>query len=498
MQLGTARCRAAVGVEAPAVDIEVHVGAGLPRFTIIGMPETAVRESRDRVRSALIHAGFRFPDGATTVHLAPADLPKQGGRYDLAIAIGVLAASDQIPKSATKGVEFYGELSLAGELRSAPGLLPAAIAAAEAGACVIVPSASAEELALVDSLELFGGATLAAVAAHLNGCQLLENATRTEPVCQAPYALDFAEVVGQAHARRALEIAAAGGHNVLMMGPPGSGKSMLAERFPGILPPLDRDCALATAALKSVLGESLSGDQFFMRPFRAPHHTASAVALVGGQSPPRPGEVSRAHNGVLFLDEIAEFPRHVLDVLREPLEAGHIVISRAGRQATFPARFQLIAAMNPCPCGYSGDPDILCRCTPDQIARYRGRLSGPLLDRIDCHLSVGRVPISELTHAVPSEATSEMAARVAKARELALARQGVLNAQLGNALKSPHCALDEKAIGLLHRAAAEFHLSARGVTRAVRMARTIADLAVSDRIDKSHAAEALSLRAAQA
>ncbi len=482
-------------MEAPAVDIEVHVSAGLPRFTIIGMPETAVRESKDRVRSALIHAGFQFPNGATTVHLAPADLPKQGGRYDLAIAVGVLAASGQIPSGATSGTEFYGELSLAGELRPTPGLLPAMLAAAKAGAEVFVPEGSAAESSLVDDLTLFAGDTLAAVTAHLNDCQLLRRVSARESPPEVKPTTDFSEVVGQAAARRALEIAAAGGHHVLMVGPPGSGKSMLAERFPGLLPALDRGEALTKAALKSVLGESLDVSRFFARPFRAPHHTASAAALVGGQSPPRPGEVSRAHQGVLFLDEIAEFPRHVLDVLREPLESGFIVISRAGRQAKFPARFQLIAAMNPCPCGYSGDPEILCRCTPDQIARYRGRLSGPLLDRIDCHLQVGRVAVADLTATHLSESTAEMAARVAAARGLAIARQGVLNAELASPLQSAHCNLDKASLDLLHRVAAEFHLSARGVTRAVRVARTIADLDASTRISARHLGEALAMRA---
>lgn len=491
--LAATHCRAALGLDAPSVSVEVHLAPGLPKFSIVGMAETAVREARDRVRAALTQSGFTFPQHAITVHLGPADLPKQGGRYDVAIAVAILAASAQVPADALAALEFYGELSLGGELRAVPALLPAGLAAAAAGRTVLVPTSNAAGLARVPGLAVHGATTLQAVTAHLSGLALLPVMHPSTASAPAKPIADLADVCGLESARRALEIVAAGGHNLLMTGPPGSGKSMLAARLPGLLPPLTEAAALEVAAVASLTDSTvpaLSCDA----PFRAPHHTASAAALVGGGAIPRPGEVSRAHFGVLFLDEIAEFPRHVLDTLREPLENGRVTVSRAARTATFPAAFQLVAAMNPCPCGYDGDPEVACRCTPDQITRYRQRLSGPLLDRIDVRLSVARVSYDELVRSPPGEASNAVAARVRSARERQHRRRGCLNAHLAKPLGHADCAPDAAGEALLEGAARQFHLSARALTRVMRVARTVADLAGAERIDRTHLAEALALR----
>ena len=486
--------RAAAGIEAPEVTVEVHLGGGLPAFTLVGLPETAVRESRDRVRAALAQAGFEFPVRRITVNLAPADLPKEGGRFDLPVAVGLLAASGQVPREAAARCELLGELALDGALRPVRGALPAALAARAAGRPLVLPAASAAEAALVPGAEVYGAGHLAAVAAHLAGERVLEPARGPAPEAEAGPEPDLADVRGQPRARRALEVAAAGGHGLLMVGPPGTGKTLLASRLPGILPPMSLEEALETAAVASLAGEGLAPARWRRRPFRAPHHGASAAALVGGGTDPRPGEVSLAHNGVLFLDELPEFDRRALESLREPLESGRVVVARAARRAVFPARFQLVAAMNPCPCGHLDDPSGRCRCTPDQVRRYRARLSGPLLDRIDLHVEVPRVPVRELAEAPPGEPSTAVRARVLAARERALARQGVPNAALAPERIEEVCAPDAEGRRLLHAAAERLGLSARAFHRVLRVARTVADLAGRGRVTAADVAEALSYR----
>jgi magnesium chelatase family protein len=494
MALATVLSRAQSGLAAPPVSVEVHLAPGLPGLNIVGLPEAAVRESKDRVRAAIQNSGYAFPGRRITVNLAPADLPKDGGRFDLAIALGILAAAGDLPQDALAGLEVLGELSLSGELRPVRGVLPAALQAAAQGHRLLVPAANAAE-ALLGGAEVHQAHQLGALCAALHA-NALERAHAAPQQSAGPQYPDLAEVRGQPQAKRALEIAAAGGHSLLMVGPPGSGKSMLATRLPGLLPPLTAQAALEVAAVASVGTQGFDPRHWGVRPCRSPHHTASAVALVGGGSPPRPGEITLAHQGVLFLDELPEFPRAVLDVLREPLESGQITISRAAQQADFPARFQLVAAMNPCPCGYLGDAEGRCRCTPDQVARYRGRLSGPLLDRIDLHLFVPRVARGALLEAPDAEAESSAVVRerVTQAQERQLQRQGSLNAALPPQALDQHAVLDASARSLLESALQRLGLSARGLHRVIKVARTLADLAGEARISTAHVAEAVRYR----
>lgn len=495
MSLATTQCRASAGIAAPPVSVEVHLANGLPAFHIVGLPEKAVQESRDRVRGALLNGGFEFPARRITVNLAPADLPKEGCRFDLAIAVGILAASAQLPSDPLPRIELLGELTLAGHLRPVPGALPVALAAQRDGHALILPAANLAEAALARDAELYPADSLLAVCAHLAGQQPLPLAAAPALSAPADTGLDLRDVRGQPHAKRALEIAAAGGHHLLMSGPPGSGKSMLASRLPGILPPMSEDEALEAAALCSISGQPLDPARWRRRPFRAPHHTASGVALVGGGGNPRPGEVSLAHHGVLFLDELPEFDRRVLEVLREPLENGHITISRAARQADYPARFQLVAAMNPCPCGHLGDPGHACHCTQEQVARYRGRISGPLLDRIDLQIEVPALPASAIGEPAPAgESSGAVRERVSRARTRQQRRQGCANAQLQGRMLDQHAALDQPGRALLRQAMERLGLSARGYHRVLRVARTIADLAGSERVDTVHLTEAIGYR----
>ncbi|MCS6996066.1 MAG: YifB family Mg chelatase-like AAA ATPase [Casimicrobiaceae bacterium] len=494
MSLATVRTRALLGMRAEPVTVEVHLANGLPAFNLVGLPETEVRESRDRVRAAIQTAGFEFPQRRLTVNLAPADLPKESGRFDLPIALGVLAASGQLPAEGLARYEFAGELGLGGELKPVRGALAMALAAAAAGHPIVLPTASACEVGRTRA-EVYAADSLLAVAAHVAGRASLPAAPPSPAPAQPRPCPDLLEVRGQAQAKRALEIAAAGGHSLLMIGPPGSGKSMLAERLPGIMPPMSEHEALESAALLSLAGQ-FEADRFGERPFRAPHHGASAAALVGGGTVPRPGEISLAHHGVLFLDELPEFDRRVLESLREPLETGHIHIARAARQVRFPARFQLIAAMNPCPDGYYGSSRAaaVCRCTPEQVARYRARISGPLLDRIDLRILVGPVEPRVLREAPSGESSAQVRARVIAARERQIARQGVPNAVLAAGQLDAVAICAPAAQELLLKAAERLGLSGRGLHRLLRVARTIADLAGCDSIGATHMAEALSYR----
>lgn len=492
MSLAVLYSRALSGMEAALVTVEVHLANGLPSFTIVGLPETEVKESKDRVRAALQNCQFDFPARRITVNLAPADLPKESGRFDLPIALGILAATGQIPHDRLNDYEFAGELALTGELRPIRGALAMTYRAADSGRAFILPQANAAEAALVEEATVYPAQTLLQVAAHLAGREAIAPYI-SQPRTVAPHYPDMREVKGQTQAKRALEIAAAGGHSVLMVGPPGTGKSMLAARFPGILPQMSETEALQSAALQSLDG-SFDVAKWKTRPYRSPHHTASGVALVGGGSNPRPGEISMALHGVLFLDELPEFERSVLEVLREPLESGRITISRAARRADFPARFQLVAAMNPCPCGYLGHYNGKCRCTPDQISRYRNKISGPLLDRIDIQIEVPAVAQGDLLGKADGEASADVQARVEAARQRQLTRQDKSNAQLSVGEIDVMCAPDEQGIALLQNAISRLNLSARAYHRVLKVARTIADLEGSANITTAHIAEAVQYR----
>lgn len=500
MSLATVLSRAQNGLAADLVTVEVHLAPGLPGLNIVGLPEAAVREARDRVRAAIANCGYKVPAQRITINLAPADLPKDGGRFDLAIALAILAASGQIPLERLEGLEVVGELSLSGELRPVHGVLPAALKARSAGHRLLVPLSNAPEAALASGARLSAVQHLAALCAQLQttpkGAELpdFEAGTVSVEVEAVP---DLAEVRGQHQAKRALEIAAAGGHSLLMVGPPGAGKSMLAQRLPSLLPPLTEDEALEIAAVASISQEGFTlARHWGRRPFRAPHHTASGVALVGGGGSPRPGEVTLSHLGVLFLDELPEFPRQVLEVLREPLESGHITISRAAKQAEFPARYQLVAAMNPCPCGYLGDSSGKCRCTPDQVLRYRGKISGPLLDRIDLQLFVPRVEREALTTKPDAavENSAQVRVRVLQARKRQLTRQQWPNALLTPKQLDKFCVLDATARSLLEAALSRLSLSARAYHRVLKVARSIADLAGDENINSGQIAEAVRYR----
>ena len=495
MGLALVHGRARAGIRAPEVKVEVHLAGGLPSMSIVGLPEAAVREAKDRVRAAIQCAQFEFPARRITVNLAPADLPKGGGRFDLPIALGILAASGQIPAEALRDWEFIGELGLTGELRATDGVLPAALAVAATGRRLLVPAANGEEAALASEVEVRTARTLLEVCGMLGGQKSLPVAAA--PAQRVSAGPDMRDVRGQAQARRALEIAAAGGHHLLLVGPPGCGKTLLASRLPGLLPDASEAEALESAAVRSVSGRGLDPTCWRTRPFRSPHHTASAIALVGGGSEPRPGEISLAHNGVLFLDELPEWDRRALEVLREPLESGLVTISRAARQSEFPARFQLVAAMNPCPCGWAGDISARCRCSSDAITRYRARISGPLLDRIDLHVDVPRLPPAALRPDAPEgESSGHIRQRVIDARQRQHDRAGMTNAALDQAATPRDCRLAPGDQALLERAIDALHLSARAMHRILRVARTIADLDGEPRIASAHLKEALSYRGA--
>lgn len=494
-------CRAQIGLHAPLVHVEVSIGPGLPAFSIVGLPATVVKESKERVRAAITSSEFEFPDGHITVNLAPADLPKEGGRFDLPIALGILLASGQLSESpGSTRTEYYGELGLGGELKPVRGLLLAAVNAARAGHELVIPKGNAQDALLACGIPLRAARHLLEVCGHVTGTSRLpdwrsgRSRRLRDSQTQSP-SLDLRDVRGQLHAKCALVVAAAGGHSMLMIGPPGSGKSMLAQRLPGLLPALTTVEALEVASIASVSAMGFDERAYGRRPFRAPHHTASAPALVGGGSRARPGEASLAHNGVLFLDELPEFPRATLEALREPLESGLISVARAALQAQYPATFQLVAAMNPCPCGYEGDPSGVCSCTPAEVQRYRAKISGPLLERIDMHVEMPRVEVSEFDEVIDrGESTMSAAARVARARQLQLTRQRVCNARLADSQIDRWCRPDRAGGAILERSMRRLGFSARARGRILKLSRTLADLEGTETVGASHVSQAVMLR----
>ena len=496
MNLAVLYSRALNGMGAPEVVVEVHLANGLPSFTIVGLPEAEVKESKDRVRAAIQTSNFDFPARRITVNLAPADLPKESGRYDLPIALGILAASGQIPADSLERYEIAGELALTGDLRPIRGALAMTYhmqhQSESKKRAFILPQNSAKEASMVSGAVVYPASSLLEVCAHLSNKTVITPHALDTATSPLPYP-NLNEVKGQLQAKRALEIAAAGKHSLLLTGPPGTGKSMLAARFPSILPSMTEQEALESAAIQSLTG-AYKLENWRRRVFRAPHHTASGVALVGGGSVPRPGEISLAHHGVLFLDELPEFDRKVLEVLREPLESGHITISRAARQADFPAKFQLIAAMNPCPCGFSGHFNNKCRCTPDQISRYKSKISGPLLDRIDMSIEVPALKEAELIENTDSESSDVVQKRVEQARHIQLERQAKPNAELSTKEIETYCQPDAAGQALLKHAITRMQLSARAYHRILKLARTIADVAGEADILSNHIAEAIQYR----
>ena len=488
--------RAAIGLQAPLVRVEVHLSSGLPSYTLVGLPAAAVRESKQRVKGALQSSGFEMPRNQIVVNLAPADLPKEGGRFDVAIALGLLIASKQLAGGSSVAfddAEFVGELGLNGAIRGVRGVLPALKAATDAGRKMFTPADNASEAAYLQAAETVSVDSLSALVAHLKGDERLPPVMHKQAKT-ASSAYDLSDVKQQLFARRAVEVAAAGSHNMLFTGPPGTGKTLLATRLIGLLPDLAIDEAEEVAALASISDRGFDPKAWGRRPFRAPHHTASAVAMVGGGHHASPGEISLAHHGVLFLDELPEFDRRVLEVLREPLESGGMTVSRANYKVYFPADFQLVAAMNPCPCGYAGDPSARCHCSPGQIGRYRQRLSGPLLDRIDLHVEMPRESLRALRTAPPGESSAVVRERVARARTMQMQRQVKVNAGLSIAEVERHCSVNNSALELIESTQDRYGLSMRAYHRLLKVARTIADLDAADAIGEPHLLEAFAYR----